>query len=101
MLDLQKPDTWTVLLVDDEPDNLEVVEVYFSFLGATVKTAQNGQQALDALKTYRPNLILLDLSMPQMDGWETQTQLKANPETRDITTIALTAHAMPKDEERV
>ena len=101
MFDWQKPDTWTVLVVDDEPDNLEVVAVYLGFLGATVQTAQNGHQGLEMLKTYHPNLILLDLSMPQMDGWEMQSALKTNAETRDITTLALTAHAMPKDEERV
>ncbi len=101
MLDWHKPDTWSVLIVDDEPDNLELVAVYLSFLGATVKTAQNGQLGLDMLKTYHPNFILLDLSMPQMDGWEMHRAIRASVDAQDVMVFALTAHAMPKDEERV
>lgn len=101
MLNWQKPDTWSVLIVDDEPDNLEVIVIYLNYVGAAVKTAHDGLEGLEALKTFHPNLILLDLSMPNMDGWEMWAVLKGNPAVRDVTTIALTAHAMPTDKERV
>lgn len=101
MLDWQKPNTWSVLIVDDEPDNLELVAVYFNFVGANIRTAHDGQEGLEALSAFHPDLILLDLSMPHMDGWEMKAALRANPMTRDIPTIALTAHAMQTDKDRV
>lgn len=101
MLDWKRPDTWLILIVDDEPDNLELLAVYLQFLGAVVKTAQDGLDGLDALKTFPANLILLDLSMPKYDGWHMKLSLAANETWRGITTIALTAHAMPKDKDRV
>ncbi len=101
MLDWHRPDTWSVLIVDDEPDNLEVVALYLDFIGATVKIARDGQEGLEMLKTFHPNLILLDLAMPKMDGWEMRAALRENPLARDVPTIALTAHAMPTDKDRV
>jgi CheY-like chemotaxis protein len=101
MLDWQKPNTWSVLIVDDEPDNLELVAVYFSFVGANIRTAHDGQEGLETLNAFHPDLILLDLSMPHMDGWEMKAALRADPLTQDIPTIALTAHAMPTDKGRV
>jgi len=101
VLNWNNPASWSVLVVDDEPDNLELVAIFLGFKGATVKTARNGQQALETLKTFKPNLILLDLSMPQMSGWDVHTIIRANPETKDIWTVALTAHAMSTDRELV
>ena len=100
-MDWEKPTTWALLIVDDEPDNRDLVAVYFRFLGATVQTAEDGQAGLEQLETFRPTLILLDLSMPKMDGWEMLSVLRKDPLLRQITTIALTAHAMPADKERV
>lgn len=91
----------TVLLVDDEPDNVEVIEDAIEFGGLAVKSAGNGQQALEVLKEFKPDLILLDLSMPVMDGWETRKRIQENPDTRNIPVVALTAHAMVGDKERV
>lgn len=91
---------WNVLLVDDEPDNIEVVAESLEFYGMTVRTAGNGQQALDVLLDWMPNLILLDLSMPVMDGWETLRALKADPQTQDIPVLAFSAHAIIGDAER-
>lgn len=98
-----KPDVkkWQVLIVDDDRDNLNVAAQYLQFLGAAVRTAQNGNEGLEALKTLQPNLILLDLSMPTMDGWQMLTLLRENPETARIPVIALTAHAMPSDRVKV
>ncbi|GAB5494545.1 MAG: hypothetical protein Phog2KO_47600 [Phototrophicaceae bacterium] len=92
---------WHVLIVDDKADNLAIAEAAMKFNGAEVKTAINGVQALSMMATFTPTVILLDLSMPEMDGWEMIHRLKANPETANIPVIALTAHAMASDRERV
>ncbi len=98
MLDIEN---LSILIVDNEPDNLEVVFEALRFFGVTVETAENGEQGLEILRTFTPDLILLDLSMPVMDGWEMHSRLKANPQTRHIPVVALTAHAMSGDAERV
>ena len=67
---IENPKTWTVLVVDDENDNLIVAETIISHVGARVITATNGQIALDQLKVVTPSIILLDLSMPVMDDRE-------------------------------
>ncbi|MBN1564567.1 MAG: response regulator [Anaerolineae bacterium] len=91
----------SILIVDDEPDNLEVVFEILTFGGWTVKTAAHGGKALDILQTFTPDVILLDLSMPVMDGWETHKQLRTNPHYHHIPIIALTAHAMHGDEKQI
>jgi two-component system, cell cycle response regulator DivK len=92
---------WTVVLVDDEPDNIGVVEKLLTFYGAKVHVATNGVEGLKVLETVTPTFILLDLSMPIMDGWEMFEQLKVNVATAPLPVFALTAHAMPEDIERV
>ncbi len=94
---------WTVLIVDDEPDNLAVAEKVLTFGGAVVHTAGNGVEGLKVLEALNPapSFILLDLSMPQMDGWEMFNRIRTDPTTQDIPVIALTAHAMAGDRERV
>lgn len=91
---------WTVLIVDDEPDNLGVAEKVLSFMGAKVHTAQDGLQGLAILEKVVPTFILLDLSMPRMDGWQMIERLRADPLTMTVPVIALTAHAMHGDKER-
>lgn len=92
---------WTVLIVDDEQDNLGVAEKILTFYGARVYTARNGLEGLQVLETVTPNFILLDLSMPQMDGWQMLKALRADARWARIPVIALTAHAMPGDRDRV
>lgn len=92
---------WHVLVVDDHKDNLSVAEAVLQFHGANVKTAMNGIEGLDALKDFDATLILLDLSMPEMNGWEMLKQLRTKSETANIPIIALTAHVMSGDEEQV
>jgi len=87
--------------VDDEPDNLMIPQEVLTFLGATVYTAENGEQGMELLATIKPTFILLDLSMPKLDGWEMIKRIRSSPETASITVIALTAHAMSGDKERV
>jgi CheY-like chemotaxis protein len=103
MIDWNNTTTWQVLLIDDEPDNLEVVAETLEFRGAQVETAQNGQAALTRLSEFTPNLIIADLSMPIMDGWAFRTHVKTDAQYqqfRDIPLLALSAHAMPGDKER-
>lgn len=92
---------WTVLIVDDEPDNRVIAEKVLTFNGAKVSTAENGLLGLAALETLYPSFILLDLSMPEMDGWEMLKRLRADSRWSAIPVIALTAHAMLGDRERV
>jgi CheY-like chemotaxis protein len=100
MLDWNNLATWNVLLIDDEPDNLEVIAETLHFHGIAVQTAHNGIEGLELLKTFVPTLILLDLSMPKMDGWEMRQRLKSDPRTQNIPVVAVTAHAMTGDKER-
>ena len=90
----------SILLVDDEPDNVELIADTLEFMGMEVKTAKHGEQGLAILKEFTPDLILLDLSMPVMDGWKMHKQLKSDPKTQHIPVVALTAHAMAGDKER-
>ena len=100
MIEWQNVNSWQVLLVDDEPDNLEVVAETLEYRGAEVRTALNGLEAMTVLQDFTPNLIIADLSMPKMDGWELRTRLKNNPELQHIPLLALSAHAMIGDKER-
>jgi CheY-like chemotaxis protein len=91
---------WTVLVVDDEPDSLEVASTLLEMAGVVVLTARNGKDGLEQAKTHRPNFIISDLSMSEMSGWEMLKHLKEDVATQNIPVIALTAHAMRGDRER-
>jgi CheY-like chemotaxis protein len=91
---------WTVLIVEDEPDNLGVPFEILTFHGAAVHTAENGIEGLKKLEEITPTFILLDLSMPQMDGWQMLKEIRANPKTAALPVIALSAHAMQADQDR-
>jgi CheY-like chemotaxis protein len=91
----------TILLVDDEPDNLAVMEELLMMMGARVITASNGKQGLQQAVDNAPDVIMSDLSMPEMSGWELLFRLQKRDATKDIPVIALTAHAMAGDKERV
>jgi two-component system, cell cycle response regulator DivK len=92
---------WTVLIVDDEGDNLGVAQKVLSYGGAEVHIARNGIEGLEVLESVKPTFILLDLSMPEMDGWEMAKRVRADEKLAMIPIIALTAHAMSGDKERV
>jgi CheY-like chemotaxis protein len=91
---------WIVVVVDDDPISLEVAEVILAYYGATVLTAENGSDGVSIIRHHQPRLIIADLSMPVMDGWEMIAKLKGDRVTSDIPIIALTAHAMVGDRER-
>jgi len=88
-----------ILVVEDAPDNQVLVEQVFQDSGYRVTCIQDGQAALNWLETNHPDLILLDLSLPEIDGWEVARQLKASDRTAQIPIIAVTAHAMNGDKE--
>jgi CheY-like chemotaxis protein len=91
---------WNIVVIDDEEDSLEVAEIILHEYGATVHTASNGQEAIDAIRRVKPRFVISDLSMPGMDGWGVVNTMKADRELSDIPVIALTAHAMVGDRER-
>jgi len=100
MIDWQDISTWRVMIVDDEPDNLEVVAETLEFRGAEVKTAANGKEALAILEDFEANLILTDLSMPVMDGWVMRSHVKNSSKLAQTPIIALSAHAIAGDQDR-
>ncbi|HNQ23178.1 MAG TPA: response regulator [Phycisphaerae bacterium] len=91
----------TVLVVDDNAQNLELLEVYLEDLPEVrVVTATNGLEALTRVEQDRPDLILLDIMMPKMSGFEVCKRLKSDPTTRDIIIVMVTALNEPSDIER-
>ena len=82
---------YNILAVDDIPLNLLLVQKMLSRLKFEIRTAANGQQALDAVAERKPDLILLDLMMPGIDGFEVIHRLRENPETADIQIVILSA----------
>jgi CheY-like chemotaxis protein len=83
-----------VLLVDDYPDAREMYSEYLQFSGFDVVEAANGMEALQRAVDEAPDIILMDLSLPVMDGWEATRRLKADPRTAEIPVVALTGHAL-------
>ena len=86
-----------ILVVDDEKDVVELLKFLLEKDGYTVATAYNGREALTAANENIPDLILLDVMMPEMDGYTVQTQLLDNPKTREIPIIILTAKGQLRD----
>jgi len=89
-----------ILLLEDNEVNREMLTRRLQRRGYRVVVGGNGTEALPKALSEKPSLILMDMSMPVMDGWEATQQLKANPETQHIPVIALTAHAMAGDREK-
>src|SRR5262249_32253123 len=85
---------------EDNPLNLEMLSRRLERKGFTVIHADNGARGVERARTERPDLIVMDMSMPVLNGWEATRQLKSMPETRAIPVIALTAHAMIGDREQ-
>ena len=89
-----------ILLVEDNELNRDMLSRRLERKGHTVSCAVDGQQGLDLARSQKPDLILMDMSLPVLDGWEATRRLKASAATRAIPVIALTAHAMAEDERR-
>lgn len=80
-----------ILIVDDLADNRDLYETYFKLDGFEVDVASDGEEALRQVDAVMPDVIVMDLSMPKLDGWETTRRLKTNPRTRAIPIVILTA----------
>jgi len=89
-----------ILYVEDNEDNIYVVKNRFARAGYTVLVATDGEQGVAMAAAEQPDLILMDLRLPVLDGWEATRRIKEQPETRHIPVIALTAHAMTGDREK-
>jgi two-component system cell cycle response regulator DivK len=83
-----------ILVVDDFEDNRAMYAVYFSYCGYDVVEAGDGEEAVEIARRRLPDAIVMDLSLPIMDGWEATRRLKAEERTRHIPIIALTGHAL-------
>lgn len=89
-----------VLIIEDDLDNLEMVQFLLQRAGYATLTAQNGTEGLQLAQNQLPQLILLDMTIPGLDGWQLAAALKADESTRRIPIIALTAHTLPGDRKR-
>jgi CheY-like chemotaxis protein len=89
-----------VLLVEDFEDAREMYRDYLVFSGFDVVTADDGREGIEKARSLVPDLILMDLSLPVLDGWEATRRLKADPRTAHIKVIALSAHAMAAEARR-
>ena len=87
----------TIMVVDDNPDIVGIVKSILVHRGYAVECAYSGQEVLNRLEEQKPDLIILDIMMPEMDGFEVLTRLKANPDTTSIPVILLTAKSQYDD----
>jgi DNA-binding response OmpR family regulator len=87
----------SILCVDDEPEMIDLIRLILGRKGFEVLGAGSGIEGLEIIRKKQPDLVLLDLMMPDMDGWEVYQQMKANEKTRDIPVIVVTAKAQSID----
>lgn len=90
----------TILLVEDEDMNADMLTRRLRLRGHEVVRAANGRQAVERAVADRPDVILMDMSLPLMNGWEATSRIKSDPATAAIPVIALTAHALPEFRDR-
>lgn len=89
-----------ILVIEDNEENRDALSRRLERRGFEVVEAVDGKVGLEMAKAEKPDLILMDMNMPELDGWEATRRIKAQPETVDVPVIALTAHAMAGDRER-
>jgi CheY-like chemotaxis protein len=89
-----------ILVADDDPDILSIVSMSLETQGYTVYKAANGREAVDLARQHHPDLVLMDMMMPVVSGYEAVSELKADQSTRDIRIVGLSAKAMATDMER-
>jgi two-component system, cell cycle response regulator DivK len=97
---MNEPKLKTVLLVEDNEDNLVVYRTILEHVGFRVLEARDGEEGVSRAKENLPDLILMDISIPTIDGWEATQRLKADDNTKMIPIIALTAHALEEDRQK-
>ena len=89
-----------ILVVEDNLDNYELVRTILEMVGYDTFLAINGRDGVDAALKQKPDLILMDMSMPEMDGWEATKRIREDPKTAHIPMIALTVHTLPLEMKR-
>jgi two-component system cell cycle response regulator DivK len=89
-----------IVVADDDPDILSIVSMSLEAQGYVVHKAANGREAIDLAREHHPDLILMDMMMPLVSGYEAVSALKADPDTKDIPVVGLSAKAMASDMER-
>jgi two-component system, cell cycle response regulator DivK len=89
-----------ILLVEDQEDNMQILRDVLVNADFEISEAQNGEEALAEVAKQRPDLILMDIQLPIMDGYEATRRIKADPALRSIPVIAITSYALGSDEER-
>ena len=89
-----------ILVVEDNEENRDSLSRRLQRRGFEVVLAEDGRAGIETARTEKPDLVLMDMNMPEVDGWEATRQVKAIPDLRDVPVIALTAHAMAGDRER-
>jgi two-component system, cell cycle response regulator DivK len=89
-----------ILVADDDPDILSIVSMSLETQGYTVHKATNGREAVDLTRQHQPDLVLMDMMMPVVSGYEAVGELKRDPATKDIVIVGLSAKAMATDMER-
>ena len=89
-----------ILVVEDNEENRDALTRRLQRRGFEVLLAENGRIGVNMAKSEKPDLVLMDMNMPELDGWEATRQIKADPASQHISVIALTAHAMTGDRER-
>jgi CheY-like chemotaxis protein len=89
-----------ILLVEDNEMNRDMLSRRLQRKGYAVVMAHDGEEGLELARSESPDLILMDISLPKMDGWQVTKFLKSNPETKGIPVIALTAHALSTDRQK-
>ena len=94
------PRAFRVLIADDDPQSVELLEAYLSDSGYEIQTAADGEETLAKVQAWQPDLILLDIMMPKISGFEVCKRLRANPATRSIAVLMVTALDQQSDIER-
>ena len=89
-----------ILIVEDNVDNYELVRFLLERAGHDTRWARGGREAIQMSKQEKPDLIIMDLSLPEMDGWNATERIKTDAETNHIPIAALTAHTLPGDRKR-
>lgn len=89
-----------ILVVEDNPANMKLLSFVLGTRGYDVRTAADAREALEVLQDFAPRLILMDVQLPGMDGLELTRRLKADPKTREIVVVAVSAYAMKGDEQK-
>jgi len=91
----------TVLIAEDNPVNRELLRELLEMRGFAVEEAANGQEALERLAELEPDILMLDLNMPTLDGYQTLAQIRQDPKSASIPVLAVTAYAMRGDQEKI